>query len=130
MAKEIAVNGSTLKHGSGSSASGGTFTITSTPSIKSKIKHLGIKQGMYKNPLVFTFIGGNGTGAVNGSVYGGGSISATSLKVTAEGLSVMRKGDSLTTSFTGVTPPPASAPIAVVAIIEIDDPGQSVAKSE
>lgn len=130
MSELIAVNGCTLSHVTGSPISVGTFEITSTPD--GKVKSDG--NGVYKDPLAFTFSGGNANGFQDGSVTGGGSIPATSTKVKVGGLFVMREGDSVTMNCVGTIDPPPAPPASptgpVSGDVEISIAGQIVVKSE
>jgi hypothetical protein len=122
----IAVQGCTIAHSSGSSISGGAFVITSTPSVKVK----GEAKGVYKTPLSFTFSGGNASGAVPGSVAGGGTIAATAIKTKADGLLVIREGDTgtLTATGTNASPPPPTIPF--VGGVEISVANQTTSKAQ
>lgn len=125
--KEIAVEGLTISHSTGSSLSGGSFTITSSPSIKVKAEG----KGVYRGTLTFSFSGGNYTGGVSGSAAGAGSINFTAIKTKADGQFVLRKDDSGTVSGTYQptgSPPPPPAPFS--ANVEISDANQTKVKAE
>lgn len=123
MSRELlAVEGCTLDHSDGSLLSGGTFEITSIPSIKVK----GEGQGVYKTPLVVSFSGGTYSGGVSGTAVGAGTIIATSTKNKVEGLFPLRVGDSGTIAGTYTqsgTPPIPLVPFT--AQFEITDAGQA-----
>jgi len=85
----IAVEGLTIDHETGSSCSGGTFTIVSIASTKVKVNG----NGVYSQSISFTFSGGTYSGGVSGTASGGGIINATSNKVKVEGSYVMRLND-------------------------------------
>lgn len=103
--KEVAVDGLTLTPQG--IVSGGVITITAVPSIKVKIEG----KGVYKNPFIFTFAGGNATGYDPGTVVSvaPGSIPATAIKNKVDGLLVMRVDDLVSMGMTGTiggTPTP------------------------
>ena len=132
--KEIANSSCTLSHSTGSTTSGGMFTITSPPSLTVKADGSPI----YSGTIMFSFSGGNSsetlgsTGVfVPGSMVGVGTIDPTAVKVKADGSLVSRVDDSgtfttLSGSFTltsnGVTSPGVPAPPTNV---EITDAGQT-----
>lgn len=126
--KELAVQGATIAHDSGSPISGGTFSITSVPSLKVKAEG----NGVYKTPLLYTFAGGNAAGFVPGSVLTTApqSISATAQKCKAENLPVMRIDDSGVMNAIGTLPPPAGGTAPIAGPVIIDDAGQVKAKGE
>lgn len=97
-------------HSSGSTVSGGIFSISSSPSLKLLVNG----QGVYRGPLTVSFSGGNMTGMTPGSVSGIGSISPTSLKNKTESLYVLRNGDS--GSLVGTAIPTAGPPAVPVSI--------------
>lgn len=125
--KEIAVDGLTISHADGSPISGGTFTITSSPSTRFKCDG----SGVYAGTLTFTFTGGSAEGFVDKTVATTvpQAIAATATRVKTGGLAVLRLGDSGTMACMG-TPtvtPPASAPVA--GSVEITDAGQTRVKA-
>lgn len=126
--EKIANEDLTLDHGSGSPISGGSFTVTSTPSAKNKAGG----KGIYTDPLLYTFAGGDGAGAVNGSVASVGpqSIAATAAKSKGDGALVMREGDSGTMAAIGTNsaPPPPTLPFS--GPVEIAAAGQDKAKAQ
>lgn len=112
-----------LDHGSGSVISGGTFTITSSAS--TKVKPGG--KGCYRGPLLYTFAGGDAAGFVDGSVATTvpQTINPTAVKVDADGLPIVRLGDSGTMACVGTFDPPAVPPTgAVGGLVEVSDAGQ------
>ena len=110
--KEIAVQGLTLTPQGIVTPGTGTLTITSTPSVKVE----GEGNGAYKSPLQFTLAGANAVGYDPGTVVtvGTGSITATAIKVKADGTVVMRVDDqNASVSMTGTisgTPTPFVEP--------------------
>jgi len=111
-----------IGHKSGSTVSGGTFTITSTASATVKIDEAGV----HVDALLYTFTGGNATGYVNGSVATTApqSIAATAQNVGVDGLAPIRLGDFATMACEGV-PSGGGAPVAVAgAVVEVADAGQ------
>jgi hypothetical protein len=122
----VAVQGCTITHSSGSPISGGSFTITSSPSTKVKCEG----SGVYKGTIAFTFSGGNGSGAVPGSVAGAGTIVTTALKTKADAEEVVREGDTGTLTATGTkeSPPPPTVPF--VGGVEISVAGQTTVKAQ
>ena len=126
--EKIANQDLALAHGSGSPISGGSFSVTSTPSAKTKAN----AKGVHKNPLSYTFSGGDAPGAVCGSVASVGPqvIAATAIKAKADGLLVMREGDSGTMSAIGTNaaPPPPTLPFE--GPVEIASAGQDKAKAQ
>lgn len=135
MLKFIGVDGLTIDHGIGSTCSGGTFTITSIPSLKVKAGG----KGVYRGTLNFTWSGGNCSGPVPngipGSASGNGSINVTATKVKAEGQFVIRVDDTGTMSgsytATNPAPPPPTIPGSFVnQPVKISNAGQDVVKAE
>jgi hypothetical protein len=125
--KEIAVEGLTISHSTGSNLSGGSFTITSTPSIKVKAEG----KGIYRGTLNFSFSGGTYAGGVSSSATGSGSINFTATKTKADGQFVLRKDDSGTVSGTyQVPPPPPGVTSPFTASVEISDANQTKVKAE
>jgi hypothetical protein len=98
----IAVEGLTIDHETGSSCSGGTFTVTSAASTKVKVNG----NGVYSQSVSFSFTGGTYTGGVSETAAGTGVIIATASKVKADGYYVMRlndEGDIVGTHIVGNT---------------------------
>lgn len=124
--KPIGVDGLTIDHVVGSPVSGGTFTITSTPSLKVKAEG----KGVYSGTLNFTFAGGNGPGAVDGTVTATGSINPTAVYVKADGSLVIREDDvgNMTGTGTNSNPPPPTVPI--FGVVEITNAGQTKVKAQ
>jgi hypothetical protein len=98
--KNVMVNGGTLGFAVGSVVSGGAFTITAVPSVRTKVDG----KGIYCGPLAWTFAGGNATGAVNGTVFGAGTINPSAVYNKDGGLAMVLEGDSVAATFNGVTP--------------------------
>lgn len=118
----LAVQGCIIDHATGSTVSLGTFLITSLSSLKVK----GEGAGVFKTPLAFTFSGGNVAGGVPGTAVGSGTIIATAQKTKAEGLLVIREGDTgtLIGTYTQTgTPPIPGVPFS--ASVEVSDAGQT-----
>ena len=115
-----------LGHASGSTVTGGTFTITSTPSVKVKAGG----SGVYRGPLTFTFAGGSAPGLVAGSVTGAGTINPTATKTKADGLLVIREGDSVLVTFTGTNSSPPPPTLNVAGTVEVASAGQTKAKAQ
>lgn len=138
--KEIGVQGLTISHSSGSTTSGGNFSVTSPPSIKSKAEG----NYMYRGTLSFSFSGGNssetlgGTGTITpGTVYGNGTINPTAIKVKDASQAVIRKDDSgqissLYGTFVPSAPPNTPVPNTPIppTNVEITDANQTKVKAE
>jgi hypothetical protein len=122
--KNVAVDGCTVSPQG--IVSGGTLTITSTPSLTVKAEG----NGAYKGTLTFTVVGANATGYDPGTVVtvGPATIVATAIKVKADGSFVMRVDDQvLAAAMTGTilgTPTPFTEPF------KITDAGQTTVKAE
>lgn len=114
----------TINHASGSPVSGGVFVITSVPDAKVRAEAVGVMT----QSVVFTFTGGTAAGFVSGSLTASGSIPASSLKVRASGLLVVREGDSATITFTGSLPGGGTSTIA--GDVEVDNAGQTTVRAE
>jgi hypothetical protein len=128
MAKEIGVDGLTIGHGIGSTCSGGTFTITSVPSLKVKAGG----KGVYKGTLSFTWSGGNHIGGVPATALGSGTINFSSSKVKADNQFVIRLDD--TGTMSGTYTQPGSPPVPGILFsnqpVKISNAGQTVVKAE
>lgn len=123
--KEVAVQGLTLTPQGIVTPGTGVLTITSTPSVKVK----GSGSGAYKTPLQFTLTGANATGYDPGTVVtvGPGSISATAIKVKADGTIVMRVDDqNAAVSMTGTI---SGTPTPFVEPWKITNAGQTKVKA-
>ncbi len=123
--KEIAVQGLTLTPQGIVIPGTGVLTITSTPSVKNKAEG----NGMYKTPLQFTLTGANATGYDPGTVQtvGTASISATAIKIKADGVLVMRVDDqNAVVSMTGMI---SGTPTPFVESWKITAAGQSKVKA-
>jgi hypothetical protein len=123
--KKVAVQGCTLNHKAGSTIAGGIFTITSTPDTKAKCSN----KGIYKTPLQYTFTGGNSPGFDPSSIATTApqSITATSTKVKASNLFVMRLNDFGTMVAQGTI---AGVLTPISGPVEISDAGQTKASAE
>jgi hypothetical protein len=117
-----------LGHGAGSTVTGGTFTVTSTPLVKEKASG----KGIYHGPLTYSFAGGNYPGVVPGTARTvvDQTITPTAIKGKAEGLPVVREGDSGVMVGVGDNPaaPPPTLPIS--GPVEVINAGQNKASSE
>ena len=122
----IAVDGCTLSHAAGSPVSGGTFVITSTPSVYSKVDN----KGVYETPLTFTFSGGSFSGASPNTATGAGSIVATAVYCKSDNKLVIREGDSVTVTFTGTNASPPPPTVTIAGDVEISVAGQTSTKGE
>ena len=123
--KEIAVDGLILTPQGIVTPGTGTLNITSTPSATVKPQ----SKGAYKTPLTFTLAGANATGYDPGTVatVGPGSISATALKVKADGVIVMRVDDQFATvAMTGTI---SGTPTPFVEPWKITNAGQTKVKA-
>jgi hypothetical protein len=129
MALELIMNeDGQLGHGSGSTVTGGVFTITSVAS--TKVKATG--KGVYRGPLTYSFAGGNFPGVVPGTARTlvDQTITPTAVKAKAEGLPVVREGDSGVMIGVGDNPaaPPPTLPIS--GPVEVVLAGQVKAKAQ
>jgi len=127
-AELIFVEGGELDHGPGSSISGGTFTVESDPSNKSKLEG----NGIYRNTLEYSFQGGSASGVVAGSVRTtvDQEIDPTADFTRADGEKVIRQRDSGTMSAVGDNPSPPPATLPVSGPVTVADPGQSKGKAQ
>lgn len=129
--KNIANADLTISHGVGSIVTGGTFTVSSTPSTKVKANN----KGVHKGGVAFDFAGGSAAGTNPGSVTGSGNISPTATKVKAEGELVNRVDDSASISMTGKTnnpsppPPLIDVPLGAQPVV-ISNAGQNKVKGQ
>lgn len=132
MSLEFIANGNcTLAHAAGSLISGGIFTIISIPSIKVNADG----SGVFETPLQYTFSGGNSTGFIPGTIatIAPQSINATATKVNADGMLVMRVGDSGIMAAFGTLnpPPPGGTPNTPISgNVEISDAGNTKVKAQ
>lgn len=123
--KAVMVQGGALGFGSGAAVSGGTFTITSSPSTNSKVD----SKGIYAGPLAWTFAGGNGAGAVSGSVMGSGAIQPGSTGMKIDSLAAVLLDDSCTATLSGVTS--QGAPISFPAQpVKVSSAGQNSVEAD
>lgn len=122
MSEYIAVSGLTIGHSSGSPVSGGTFTLTSIPSLKVKADG----KGVYSGTLAFTFIGGTHTAGASGTATGGGTITVSATKTKADGSFVFLVGDTGTLAGAYVTSVPTT--ISFESDVEITNAGQTKVK--
>lgn len=116
--KEIAVQGATVGHSSGSVITGGTFSILTTPSIDVTITGKDVYRGTINIQCV---------GCSSGSFQipiAQGTITGTSMKVKANGQAVILKGDKGTISGTG-TDPSTGATSEFSGSVEITDTVQN-----
>lgn len=114
----------TLGHAAGSLVSGGVFTITSVPSLKVRADG----KGIYRGPLQYTFSGGNASGFDSGSVATTvpQAIQPTAIKARADGLAVIRLGDSGQMAAIGTV---SGTPTAIIGLVKISDAGQGVVRA-
>jgi hypothetical protein len=128
MTLELVMNqDGTVGHDTGSLVSGGSFIITSVPSTKTKVEG----KGVYRGPLAGTFVGGNATGFVPGSVAGAWTIAPTAVACRDDGLPVIRAGDTGTLAGVGTIAPPAVPPTGpVVGNVVVSNAGQAVVNGD
>jgi len=121
----IAVEGLTIDHKAGSLVSGGSFTVTSTPSLKLKAKVGLLFKGVYRGTLAFTFSGGSHSSGTSGSALGAGTIDFTATKNKIDEKFVLRENDG--GSMTGTYVPPAVPPptVSFTSDVEITVAGQT-----
>ena len=127
MSEFLATTGCSLGHGIGSIISGGTFTVISTGDIKKKLGGVNV----IFTKVDFTFVGGSASGCDPGTVAGGGSVLASSIKVRKKGTTdfVVRQNDESTTgpfagTIGGNPVPLGNQPVKVIAA------GQTKARSD
>lgn len=108
-----------LGHAVGSLVSGGVFTVVSAPSVKNRA----VGAGVYRGPLQYTFAGGNASGFDPGSVATTApqTIQPTAVKTRADGLEVIRLGDSGVMAATGTV---SGTPTPITGNVEVADAGQ------
>ena len=123
--KAIAVQGCVISHGTGSTISGGVFTITSIPSTKVRAEG----KGVYAEKIDFTFAGGSEPTVTSGTVEGSGSIPATATKNKSEGKLVVREGDTGTLTGTGENPSPPPTTLPLTGPVEVSFAGQTKVKA-
>jgi len=122
----VMTSNGTLGHGLGSTITGGTFTIITTPKTKGKVNGAGIFSGT----LQYSFAGGSAPGMVAGTVATTApqSINPTAVKSRVQGDLVVREGDSGTMqaegTLTGGGVGPVSGPV------EVNDAGQNVLRGK
>ena len=109
-----------IDHIDGSSISGGTFSIISTPSSKT---------GFYKGTLQYTFSGGSAEGFDDESIatLSPQSINPTAIYVKAENESIIRLGDSGTMVAQGTV---EGTPTSITGPVEVSEAGQDKAKAQ
>lgn len=123
--KNVMVNGGTLGFDTGSPVSGGSFTITTPASTTMLVDG----DGVYAGPLAWTFSGGNASGAASGTVVGAGTINPTAQKVKNDGKLAILEGDSVVSTFNGVTPD--GKPISFPGVtVKVTSSGQTVVLGE
>jgi len=135
MALKLVMNSDgTINHASGSTITGGTFTIESSPSSNVTISD----SGVYSGDLVFTFTGGTidpdpGETYVAGSavilIGAPGTISPTADKTSVDGEYVIRVDDNVTEA-TFTVELTAGGTTTVVGPVEVDDAGQDKVTAE
>jgi hypothetical protein len=126
MSLELIMNADgTLNHGAGSPITGGTFTITSVPSVKNKAEG----KGVYRGDLIYTFAGGShaSTDPDTVATLVPQTISPSATKAKADGSLVIRLGDNGTMNAQGTS---GGSPVDVSGPVEVDDAGQTKAKAE
>lgn len=113
--KNLAVNGATLEHDTGSLISSGVFVIISVPSTQTKENG----NGIYITPLQYTFSGGNASGFVPGSVATvvTQSINATAVNTKDFDKAVMREDDSGIMNCVGSLTGGGTGPVAGSVVI-------------
>ena len=116
----------TVGHDTGSLISGGSFTITSTPSANVKANDAGV----YSGPLSGSFSNGNASGFEPGSVAGTWTINPTATAVKVDGSAVIRADDIGTLNATGTIPPPTGGTGPVVGSVKVSDAGQGVVNGD
>jgi len=123
---KIAVNGATIDHDTGSLISLGIFTISSTPSLKTKVDG----NGIYTTPLEYSFSGGSASGFVSGTVRTQvtQTIAATATKTKDSDILVMREDDSGTMICIGDLPSGGTGPVS--GAVKISDAGQTKVDAE
>lgn len=121
--KPVANEGLTISHKSGSSISGGAFSITSVPDPKISAEGAGV----FFSELQFTFSGGSAMGFVAESVKTAdpATIPTTAAKVKNQSGFVMREGDFVAMACVGTIPPPTGGTGPVSGPVEISDAGQT-----
>ena len=113
-------------HSPGSLVTGGTFAITSLPSLTGFAEGKGIHRG----DLRFIFVGGSSAGFVDGTVYTQVSpaIRPTATKSKSDGEFVIRVGDSGTMNCLGVLLSGGSS--SVVGLVEVASAGQTKVRAQ
>jgi hypothetical protein len=126
MKNNIAVDGLTLSHASGSLISGGSFSVISVPSSVTKEA----TKGIFTSPLLYSFFGGNAAGFVPGSVATlvPQSIIATTQKTKDYAILVIRQDDSGTMICQGTLTSGGVGPVS--GGVEISNAGQDKVKAE
>lgn len=116
----------TIAHKLGSLISGGIFTIISVSNTNVKID----SKGIFTEPLIFTFSGGNSAGFVPGSVQTTAPVSmnSTAQFVKADNVLVMREEDQCEMNCTGTLTGGGSS--SVIGLVEISSAGQDKVKAE
>ena len=123
--KAVMVSGGAVGFAAGSVVSGGVFTITAVPSLKTKIDG----NGVYCGPLAWTFTGGNASGASPGTVSGAGTINPTAQYNKDSSKALVLEGDSVSATFAGVTP--SGSPISFQNVtVKVTNAGQTVVKGD
>lgn len=126
MGEFVMTTNGTIDYGSLSTITGGTISVTSSPS--SVVFAVG--NNVYRGIINGAVAGANAAGFIDGSVSGTWSINATSTTTHAEGQFVIRENDTGTIIATGSPVgggPPASVPGGTV---EVVNAGQDKVLSE
>lgn len=105
-------------------SNGATGTITSTGSLKTKAGGLGVFVG-----TINVLLAGGSSGTCTG-VSGAGTITASATKTKADGLPVLRKGDTGSGTIAGTDSATSGGPCEFDVDIEIDDAGQIKVKAQ
>lgn len=126
MSKPIMNLNGTLGHKTGSVVSGGVLTNLSVPELNVKAEG----SPVFAENISFSLTGASAPGFVSGSVLGAGFIPASAIKTKANGLPVMREGDSVSATFTGTYTTPPGGSGSVVGEVEVSSAGQTRVKAK
>lgn len=124
----VMVKGGNLAHGPGSTITGGSFAVTSIPSIKNKLEG----KEIFRDTLEYSFSGGSAPGVNPGTVRTivDQEIDPTAIKTKADGLEVIRQRDSGTMNAVGDNPSPPPTTLPVSGPVVVADPGQTKGKAQ